>query len=309
MKSMEIRKIIALTDFSTCARLAYAPAAEWARRFGASVFLVHAFPPQFDGAQVHVEGRKNVTVDYREALEERLDAEVCNALLRECRPRAVLLSGRAPDVVIDFAEKEKADLIIQSSHGRSGWSRAFLGSFAEGVIRRSSIPVLTFRGEREGNLAPRRILYPFDFSDAARIPLETIRLLASAFESQVLVFHAIPTPPLLPLPVGAEPLLTFHPEPPGLRDRLRSELKGFADAELGGISHDVDIVRDDPGSVIVERAMIWRADLVAMATHGIGGIEGFLLGNTAEKVVRSAPCAVLTVRSSTCTAVKGKQDT
>ena len=297
---MELRKIVLLTDFSACARLAYAPAAGWARRFGSSVYLAHAFPNQFDGAQVHVEGRRH-TVDYREALEQRLEVEAEDVLLRECRPRAVLLAGRASDVVSDFAEKEKADLIIQSSHGRSGWSRVFLGSFAEGVIRRSSTPVLTFRGEREGNLAPKRILYPHDFSDAARMPLDAVRLLARAFEAEVLVFHVIQTLPPVPALVGAEPVAALHAEPPGLRERLLRDLRAFAATELGGVSHDVDVAHGDPSSAIAERSAVWRADLLCMATHGMGSMERLFLGSTAEKAVRSAPCAVLTVRSSTIT--------
>lgn len=294
---MELRRIVLLTDFSPCARLAYAPAVAWARRFGADLCLVHAFPSQFDGAQVQVEGCKDAVVDYRDALDERLEVEAEDVLLRECRPRPVLLSGRQSDVVSHFAEKEKADLILQSSHGRSGWTRAFLGSFAEGVIRRSTTPVLTFRGEREGNLAPRRILYPFDFSDYARAPLDAIRLVARSFEAEVLVFHVIETFPSIPSPVGTEPVVALHAESPGLRERLLKDLKAFAAAEFDGVRHDVDVAHGDPSFAIAERSAVWRADLLCMATHGMGSMERLFLGSTAEKVVRSAPCAVLTVRS------------
>ena len=154
---MELKKLVVLTDFSPCARTAYAPAAAWARRFRASVRLVHAFPSQFEGAQVQVEGKRGASIDYREALEERLEAEAEDPAFRGCSPVTGVLSGRGPDAVSDFAETEKADLIIQSSHGYGGWRKAFLGSFAEGVVRRSKTPVLTFRaGERDDRLGQHR---------------------------------------------------------------------------------------------------------------------------------------------------------
>ena len=75
------------------------------------------------------------------------------------------------------------------------------------------------------------------------------------------------------------------------------ELESFAAAELVDIPHEVDVAHCDPGSEILERSLAWQADLICMATHGHGGLERLFLGSTAEKVVRSASCPVLTVRS------------
>jgi nucleotide-binding universal stress UspA family protein len=57
--------------------------------------------------------------------------------------RGMVATGWAADSIISFAEKESADLIIMSTHGRSGIGRWFMGSVADKVVRHSKIPVLT----------------------------------------------------------------------------------------------------------------------------------------------------------------------
>jgi nucleotide-binding universal stress UspA family protein len=57
--------------------------------------------------------------------------------------RGVVSTGWAADAIMSFAEKENVDLIIMSTHGRSGIGRWFMGSVADKVVRHSKVPVLT----------------------------------------------------------------------------------------------------------------------------------------------------------------------
>ncbi len=73
---------------------------------------------------------------YLDALRDKLAADGISA-------RTMTEEGRAADRIVDLADKEKVDLIIMSTHGRSGVTRWLLGSVAEKVLRHSRIPVLT----------------------------------------------------------------------------------------------------------------------------------------------------------------------
>ena len=74
---------------------------------------------------------------------EKYIAEVADELKKEGIPtNGVIVSGRADEVILDYARKNKVDLIIMSTHGRSGVARWAFGSVADSVIRNSPIPVL-----------------------------------------------------------------------------------------------------------------------------------------------------------------------
>jgi len=65
-----------------------------------------------------------------------------NLKTRGIAPRAVTVKGTAADEILSYAEKNDVDLIVMSTHGRSGLSRFFFGSVAEKVSRHSRVPVL-----------------------------------------------------------------------------------------------------------------------------------------------------------------------
>lgn len=74
---------------------------------------------------------------------ENYVSQVTNKLKKEgLTPKGVLVSGRAADEILDYAKKNHFDLIVMSTHGRSGVSRWVIGSVADKVIRHSPIPVL-----------------------------------------------------------------------------------------------------------------------------------------------------------------------
>ncbi len=89
--------------------------------------------------------------DWRRKAETRIQSEAENYLSKLAddlkkegvAAEAVVVSGRPADMILDYANQNQVDLIIMSTHGRSGVSRWFLGSVAEKILRHSLIPVLT----------------------------------------------------------------------------------------------------------------------------------------------------------------------
>jgi nucleotide-binding universal stress UspA family protein len=294
---MKIERILLTTDFSDCAQHAFGPAADLARRLGAQVDLAHVseFPPP-PGAEII-----GVSIDdYNRRLLARLEETGREPVFQGLEVAPRLLSGYGPDAVRRFQAERGHDLIVMATHGHSGLKHLLLGSFTEKVVRVADCPVLSVRG-RNGDGAPlavERILYPYDFSELSRSALEPVRFFASLFGAEVHVFHVVfqeyLTVPSFP-PEGA-----LTPELAVLwqeaEQRARSEVESFAARELAGLPASTDVVVGRPVPSIVEKARELPADLVILATHGRSGLGHALLGSVAERVVRKAPCSILTVR-------------
>lgn len=139
----------------------------------------------------------------------------------------------------------------------------------------------------------RRILCPTDFSDFSRRALAHAVALGRWYEADVTLAHVVPfVPSTATFPPGVSPL-TLEPID---RERILEELSCFAaPVAAAGLRSDV-VVRDgNAAGEILDLAKTLPADLVVMGTHGRGGFERLVLGSVAEKVLRKAPCPVLTV--------------
>jgi len=139
---------------------------------------------------------------------------------------------------------------------------------------------------------PRRILVPVDFSDPSRQALHSAVALARRFGSRLAVAHV--TRRNRPDSDSAAEQSVTPPDP---RRADRAKLMEFIGPDLPGDHPPTRLVADGvPFAEIAKAAKTWRADLIVLATHGYTGLKHFLLGSTAERVVRHAPCPVLVVR-------------
>jgi nucleotide-binding universal stress UspA family protein len=145
--TMQIRRILAPTDFSDPSKQAVAYAFELAQHFGATLILLHAieipayasegFIPPSLGTTLMDDIERQAYADLAQLLPEAQDAKVDVA-------RCVVV-GMPSQAIIESAEAEKADLIVMATHGRTGFKHLILGSVAERVVRTASCPVLTIR--------------------------------------------------------------------------------------------------------------------------------------------------------------------
>ena len=145
-------------------------------------------------------------------------------------------------------------------------------------------------------MAPfQKILVPVDFSKYSHRALEVACQLAKSFNAPITLFHAyvIPT---YPLPEGY--VLASAETVAELMDKTQralNDVKARA-LDLGAPKVDVILAEGVAFAEIVRTAREKSFDLICMGTHGRTGLKHALLGSVAEKVVRKAPCAVLTVR-------------
>lgn len=143
-------------------------------------------------------------------------------------------------------------------------------------------------------LLPKKILVPVDFSATSEYVLEYAVALARPLGAEILVLHAYDTLSFGALGGGmiatsdlTERILR------GAQDGLATMLSAH---QVSGVTIRSMLKQEDAWRAILDVAKEAHSDLIMMGTHGRRGIAHALLGSVAEKVVRTAPCPVLTIR-------------
>ena len=148
----EFKVILCPVDFSPSAEKALRYAEELAKQFGSEIVLVHAYedPAYIMPMTGYLGPEPGLINQLRAHLEEQMERWKIAVAKAGFVVRTELLEGVAHQVVIDAAKEHKADLIVMSTHGRTGLSHALMGSVAERVIRLAHCPVLTVRSAAPG---------------------------------------------------------------------------------------------------------------------------------------------------------------
>lgn len=148
MLPIQIRRILAPTDFSehSCHALQYARL--FADRWGAELHLLNVIEPAVFPTEAGLTpmGLMNIDSELTNAA-ERAMGEILNRQELQGVPQVVTAvgHGRASSAIIDYATQHQIDLIVIATHGRTGLEHLIFGSTAERVVRESPCPVLTIR--------------------------------------------------------------------------------------------------------------------------------------------------------------------
>jgi len=143
----------------------------------------------------------------------------------------------------------------------------------------------------------RRIICATDFSAASRPAFAAAINLAKSFRARLTIVHVTP---------GLIPILPDQYFDASLYDRIEQQAHEWsvrrltnlaARAKKQGVRVDTESREGDPATQVVKVAKARRADLLITGTHGRGGVPRFFLGSVADRLVRTSPCPVMTVRS------------
>ncbi len=272
---MPVDRILCPVDFSELSGQALRYAAALARCRGAklTVLYAHSFqaPAYFTESKI-------------EALEQQLRdslSEADTALKRFATANGadaagtMVVEGYPPDAIRKAARETRAGLIVLGTHGRSGVNRLMLGSVAERVLRESDIPVLTVRGE--GGTAPeppKRVLCPVNHTPAAREAVQAAQWFAECFGGKVTVAHVAEERPERRI----DDVCNWVPEAARPHCDVR-DVSGEGDA----------------AEAILTLARAESSDLLVIGSEHRRFFDSTVLGSTTARVVRHAPCPVLTV--------------
>jgi nucleotide-binding universal stress UspA family protein len=200
--------------------------------------------------------------------------------------------------ILRYADTHRVDLIMMGTHGRRGVSRMLLGSVAEVVVRHATCPVLTFHADQEQGPVPhpvKSILVPIDFSEHSRFGLAHAQEWAALYNARLDLLHVVEDY-LHPAFYMANAFSIYDAQPE-IKEKARLHLEWFYSKEQGATESVRYHVRSGRApSEIVDFAEEVGSDLIIMPTHGLTGLDRFLLGSIVEKVIRHSGCPVLTVK-------------
>ncbi len=312
--------ILVPLDGSSRAEYALPVAAQLARHTGKMIVLVRvvsfateywpAVPSPAPLMQSVVDGELQASATY-------LKNVASSAELTGIEVMTTARYGVVAPVILATATEYHADLIVMCSHGHTGVAHVLMGSVAEKVARHASMPVLVVREKAEVSAEisqPLRILVPLDGSAYARAALEPAAALLSALAApgQQAAIHLVRV---------IEPAADQTDEAQVAQRRSLSRAKHY-------LSQTTDLIRDGYVASVVAKQHIlvnWSValdtdraraivrvaengedmqgvgafggcDLIAMATHGRGGLQRWAMGSATERVLHMTKRPLLIVR-------------
>jgi nucleotide-binding universal stress UspA family protein len=213
-----------------------------------------------------------------------------------------VLKGNPADAILEKLRSARTDLLIVSTHGRSGISRWRIGSVADKLIRGAGCETLVVgprAGDTEGwlemGVVPpfKHIMLPVDGSELAEQAVATVQRYATAFESQVHVVRVIN------ITAYGDGLMMESAYTPQLIETLQSAAEEY----VAGIAKRItapggvraEVVVGSPAMALEQYAEAASVDLVVMTTHGRGGIARAALGSVTDRMLGGV-APVLVVR-------------
>jgi nucleotide-binding universal stress UspA family protein len=278
-------------DESLSSKAALKEVSRWVKVHGGKLLLIHAvyfdqeefttLPSQMEkrfefGSNVCLDAKKNLHTEF--GLNGNIESYVCE--------------GEPPEVIVDTAETNKADLIALGTYGRKGLKRLLMGSVTSQVILNAPCDVLVVNKECtrcSGKYSS--MLVPFDGSDTSKKALMRSCELSKADGGEITVLYVIPR---------YEEMVNFY-KTEAIVKSLFQEAEKIVDvakkmAAEQGMQIRAVVQEGHANEKIVEMADKFKNDLIVMGTHGWRGLNKAIIGSTAERIIANAGCPILIVR-------------
>jgi len=302
-----LRSLLVPLDGSTFSERSLPFAGKIARATGASMHLAHVHVPyepdsllgntqfQFEGVNV-----AEYDAQHRDREEEYLTGLVDKLVEKGAPVDLKMLDGsEVAEELAAYADEVHTDMIFMTTHGHSGANRLWLGSVVDEMVRRTKLPLFVIHPEEHGTLpdgvfAVWHILIPLDGSKLAESVIGPATEVARATGAKITLAHVVPTAEMSGWPVL--PALRERPVPK--LDGAIAYLEGIADElRLDGLDVRTHAMHGAHAAVsIAGVAESLNADVIALATHGHGGLKRAFLGSVADKLLRSSTLPLLVMR-------------
>lgn len=288
---MKNYNILVPIDFSDAGKYALQAAQKIAELFNGSITPFHSYIPVSDMYGPDMFGLETTPAPMGNPEEvEKMHYDHLQEFVKDKVPEQFLNKpeisiGNPAQSIVEAAED--FDIIVMSSHGRSGFSRFFLGSVSDKVLRMAHIPVLIVNKEKQLT-SLNRIMLATDFSDHSKEAFPFAKTIAKAAEANIDLVHIL----------SFDPNESDHPEESTVSLR-RQRLEVLAKEELHDIDHLVEtkliISSNTPHEAILNENLNNPHDLIIMSTVGRTGIDYLMMGSTTSNVVRHVKSPVLSI--------------
>ena len=208
-----------------------------------------------------------------------------------------VVEGDEASMIVDTAVTEQVDLIVMSTHGRSGFSRWVLGSVTEKVLRAAPCPVLVIRQP----IALTRTLITLDGSILSECALSPGLAVTSVLGGSVTLLRVEATEiedPLLTAVLDRIDKEAYQTARDTIYRQTENYVQTVAQAHQVHIDQPIKVAAllGEPAHAILDYIEDEGINLVVMATHGRTGLSRWVYGSVTEKVLREGNCAFLVVR-------------
>jgi nucleotide-binding universal stress UspA family protein len=269
---VSLKNILVATDFSPCSEAILPYARSLALHYDSTVFITHVISPEVLSVDPFMMEAAHHNVEQGM---ERLES---SEMLADVPHKQIVEEGPTWEVLKWIIEREKIDLVIVGTHGRTGLKRLVMGSVAEDIFRHAPCPVLTL-GPRVCTMAKRdtrfsHVLFATDLKAENRGAVLYAASLATEHNAHLTLLHVAEIDRPVPL---TKQLLDLLPEQVELRQAPEAVI------EVG-----------DPAERILHVAASRHADLIVLGAHRPALLTTHLM-DVAYRVVCEAPCPVLTV--------------
>jgi nucleotide-binding universal stress UspA family protein len=299
---VQLKQIICSTDFSDFSNYAIPYAIALAQEFKSKLYFCHVI----DLSSAAVYGEAVLALEEQQKRMIAYAREELSALMagHNIDWEPLITVGNPAYEIARLAQEKGVDLTIAASHGRSGLKRLILGSVTERLMRTLPCPLLVVRSPDGGFLKPseqeiklKSILVGCDFSADSTLALEYGLSLAQEFQSELHLAHVI-EPPVY------EDLIKTRPEysetQQDLRDQLIEKLSSLVPEEARSWCTPVtNLLAGQPDEELVKYAVVRNLNLIVLGIRGQTLVEALGVGSTTDRVIRKAPCPVLSIRPTT----------
>ena len=284
---VSVQNVLIATDFSQYSKSALIFGLDLAKSYGAQVYVISVVPTnQFllGGPSAYVAAKDAA---FRDVVGLKADLKRAYSYEEGKDYHLFLLEGNVAESIVEFACQKRVGLIVLGTHGRSGLSKALMGSVAEGVFRGSRVPVVTLGPNLHDAVPqqpPRNILVAADCTAASERAVECAVSLARQYSARLTLVHV-----LHPLPVDEiERAQTLQKVKTRLTEMLNRKAAGV---ECSLLTEEGQVVR-----TILKTACETEADLLVIGVRPSSGLLDRLMFPHAYQIVRESPCPVLTLR-------------
>jgi nucleotide-binding universal stress UspA family protein len=295
-------RLLMATDGSPSAQQAAEVAAQIARSFESEVTSLSAIP-SISATAAPLEGeyysklinKADDNADRAAAVFKKAGVSVSEKEIPQGRSSVV-------ETIVDYAAKEKTDLIVMGTRGLGGFRRAVLGSVSSGVAAHAPCAALVVRPNKKGGAgrAISRVLVAIDGSPNAQRALETAVDLAKGMKAELRIAHVVYVPTLfwsMGVPGAAVPTDKIEEDAEEVARQLLAKAVKFS-KDAGVANPKDELVTDlvSPAQGLVQLAERDEADVIVIGTRGNGGFKKLLLGSVANSVLHYADCSVLVTK-------------
>jgi nucleotide-binding universal stress UspA family protein len=289
-------RILLATDLSRESRSAYPHVLAIARKFDASVTLLHVDERHSFGLLGGGELEK-----YHEALDARIERQLAaeRQLFSEHGVEIDLerAAGSPAEVILEVAEREAFDLVVLTRQGGGGTRHFLMGPTTKKLVRHAHLPVLVVpasEAESDESVGDyTQLITTTDFSEDSQRGFQQALAFAKPFGAKTTIVHVVRLPPMVPAILGEPALYLPKSVTEDIESYHHQQLRSMVDDSDGApVDYWIEL---DSSTVkgIVRAASTLEADLIVVPSHGKGGLRSVLLGSTSEGVLRQTVLPVL----------------